>query len=217
MQTTFQRFVARLTLATLLVVAGCGGSSPPATPPGDTAAPADSAPDRTPPPPPESPPPSRQVSYRFSMQSPANDDFAFNDDDVHIYLRPYEDNLAIRIQGREQNFLRVYWDESEFIDILGRRYKLVTPDLALSEATFGIPPTDIPAGTIYAGRLLLLDPTDRQAIQRLGGDPFPVVPPDAGAPDQIRGQSFEVNLEIEVNGQRRTYPFTFEIRDAYGR
>jgi hypothetical protein len=151
------------------------------------------------------------------MLSPANDDFAINDEDVHIYLRPYEDNLAMRIQGREQNFLRIYWDESEFIDILGRRYKLVPPNIDFSEATFGISPTDIPPGTIYAGRLLLLDPTDRQAIQRLGGDPYPVVPPDAGTPDQIRGQTFEVDLEIEVNGERRSYPFSFEIKDAYER
>ena len=91
---------------------------------------------------------------------------------------------------------------------------MVPPDLDLRQATYGIPPTDVQVGQTFAGRVTLMDPTDQQTIRRLGGKPSPVVPPDAGTAEQVRGQMFELTLVLEVNQQRRTYVFTFEIRDA---
>ncbi len=155
--------------------------------------------------------------YRFRMDTPANDDFAFLDENLHIYAKPFADNISIKIQGREQNFIRIFWDQWEFVDILGRRYKVIPPDLDLRQATYGIPPTDVQVGQTFAGRVTLMDPTDLQTIRRLGGKPSPVVPPDAGAAEQVRGQLFDLTMVLEVNGLRQTYPFSFEIRDAYDR
>jgi hypothetical protein len=168
-------------------------------------------------PPGAQPPPGAQLFYRFRMDTPANENFAFKDDLVHIYARPFEDNISVKIQGRERNFIRIYWDSCEFTDILGNRYKVVPSDIDFSRAAWGIPPTDIAAGGVFNDRVRLLDTTAGVEVQQLGGNPFPVVPPDAGTPEQLRGKYFELVLDLEIAGRRQSYPFSFEIRDAFYR
>jgi hypothetical protein len=209
---TLLRVASRLLLPCLLLGLACG--APPPDAPGDTAQlepGGGSASTGT------TGGPGAKLLYRFRMDQPANEDFAFKDDLVHVYARPFEDNIAVRIQGREQNFIRIYWNDCEFTDILGNRYKVVPPNIDFSQATLGIPPTDIPAGQLWSGRLRILDTTAGPEVLRLGGNPFPIVPPNAGTPEQIRGALFELVLDLEINGLRQTYPFSFEIRDAYYR
>ncbi len=160
----------------------------------------------------------KQLRYRFQMQQPANDDFAFKDSDVFIYVRPFEDRLSIKVQGREQNHIKILWNDSEFIDILGRRYQLVPPSTTIKDAASGIvPPTDVPPGQIFTGEVLLLDPAEIQTIRALGGKNYPVVPADAGTPEQIRNREFSLRLAVELNYVRRDYDFLFSIQDIYYR
>ncbi len=214
-----------LVLATLILA--CSSSPPPgqttAAPPPATPPPA------TPPPPGATPPPgtapeaqpgtTRELLYRFTMDSPANSDFAFNDDLVFIYVRPYKDYLSMKVQARRQIPIKIHWNESELVDILGRRYKLVPPTATLEMAARNIlTPTELRADDIFSGRVLLLDPTLAQTIRNLGSAPvFPVVPPDAGPPEQIRGKSFTMRLALEINAVRTTYDFIFSIIDSYYR
>lgn len=207
---------AVLVAAALAVSLACA-SNPPASRGGSPAenAPATESPE-PPAPNPEQPEHGGHLEFRFRMESPANEDFAFKDEQIFVYLRPDTEarDLVLRLQGREQNFIRIFWDDSEFYDILGRRYKIVPADVELQQAAFGIPPTDVAPGSLYSTRLRLLDVTNTQAVRQLGSRPAPVVPPDAGTAEQIRGQTFELELAVEINDQRRTMPFTFEIRDV---
>jgi hypothetical protein len=160
----------------------------------------------------------RQLRYNFDMDQPANQDFAFTDDAIFIYVRPFEDNLSMKVQGRVQNKVKIYWDESEFVDILGRRYQLVPPSVTIKQAAFGnVPPTELAPGQLFTGKVLLLDPADIQTIRALGGEPSPVVPPDAGTPEQIRGREFTMRLVLELNYERKSYDFSFTIRDIFYR
>jgi hypothetical protein len=152
------------------------------------------------------------------MEQPANDDFAFNDPEVFIYVRPYEDHLSMKVQGRERNHVKILWSDSEFVDILGRRYQLVPPSTTVQAAANGIvPPTDVPPGQLFSGRVLLLDPAEIQTIRALGAKLFYIVPPDAGTPEQIRNREFTLRLALEVNSSRQDYDFVFSIRDIYYR
>jgi hypothetical protein len=160
----------------------------------------------------------RQLRYRFDMEQPANEDFAFKDDQIFIYIRPFEQVLSIKVQGREQNHIKILWNESEFVDIIGRRYRLVPPTISVQDAAFGIiPPTDVPPGQIFTGEVVLLDPADIQTIRALGGKNTPIVPVDAGTPEQIREREFTMRLAIELNYARRDYDFIFSIQDVYYR
>jgi hypothetical protein len=156
--------------------------------------------------------------YRFEMESPANDDFAFNDSEIFIYIRPYEEHLSMKVQARELNQLRILWKDSEFVDIVGRRYRLVPPTTTIQAAASGIvPPTDVAPGQLFSGLVLLLDPAEIQTIRALGAKHFPVVPLDAGTPEQIKNAEFTLRLAIELNQARRDYDFVFSIRDTYYR
>lgn len=160
----------------------------------------------------------RQLRYRFDMDQPANQDFTFTDNAIFIYIRPFEDYLSMKVQGRVQNKVKIYWDESEFVDILGRRYQLVPPSVTIKQAAFGnVPPTEVAPGQVFTGRVLLLDPADIQTIRALGGEPSPVVPPDAGTPEQMRGREFTMRLVLELNYERKSYDFSFTIRDIFYR
>ncbi len=212
-----RRTVVRLAvLAPFLLAAlalACKSSAPNAKPapmPAAGPAPADTSTAR--------PTAGRQLRYRFDMDQPANQDFAFTDDAIFIYIRPFEDYLSMKVQGRVQNKVKIYWDESEFADILGRRYQLVPPSVTIKQAAFGnVPPTEVAPGQVFTGKVLLLDPADIPTIRALGGEPSPVVPPDAGTAEQVRGREFTLRLVLELNYERKSYDFSFTIRDIYYR
>jgi hypothetical protein len=151
------------------------------------------------------------------MASPANNDFAVTEADLFVYVRPFTDYLSFRIQSRELNHIRINWQETVFTDIVGRKYAVVPPTVNFEEAVYGIPPLDVPPGEVWKAKLLLLDPANRAEIQRLGGRPSPVVPVDAGTLEQMRGQLFHLDLELELNNTPRNLSFEFEIRDAFYR
>ncbi len=205
-------------LATLILLCGAlaCSSSPPPSPPAAATPPPPAAGE-----PPTSPPDRpvvRQMFYRYRMDSPANDDFAFNDDLVFIYARPFDTHLSMKVQARRQIPIKIYWNDSEFIDVIGRRYKLVPPSVTLEMAARNIvPPTELRENDIFSNRVLLLDPTQTATIRNLGGTPFPIVPADAGPPEQVRGKSFTMRLVLEIGGNRQTYDFIFSILDAYYR
>jgi hypothetical protein len=215
---------AGILILTALVL-GCSSSPPPQSAPG--APPPQSAPGA---PPPQSaagePPPAgaqggvvrRQMNYRFNMDSPANDEFAFYDDFVFIYARPYDEYMSMKVQARRQIPIKILWSESEFVDVIGRRYRLVPPSVTMDMAARNIiPPTELRADDLFTGRVLLLDPTQKEMIRNLGGTPFPVVPLDAGTPEQVRNKSFTMRLMLEINANRQTYDFIFSILDAFYR
>lgn len=158
------------------------------------------------------------LRFRFNMIDPPNDDFTVKDPDAFFRVRPFEDHLAVRVQGREQNRIQIHWNDSEFEDIIGRRYKLVPQGVTLDEAAFGIvPPLEIQPGDIYTGKVILLDPTRIASMRTLGGEASPIVPPDAGTPEQIRGKLFRLRLAVDLNYVRREYEFVFEIQDTFYR
>jgi hypothetical protein len=158
------------------------------------------------------------LRFRFNMIDPPNEDFAVKDPDIFFYVRPFEDYLSMRVQGREQNRVQVMWNDSEFEDIIGRRYKLVPQGVTLDEAAFGIvPPTEISPGGIFTGKVILLDPTRIASMRTLGGEASPIVPPDAGTPEQIRGKLFRLRLAVDLNYVRSEYEFVFEIQDIFFR
>lgn len=210
-------FKAQLILLLPLLASACASSQPrtePAPPPAP--GPAESSPPAEPATPPGGA--GQQLHYRFDMEQPANDDFAFKDDNVFIYVRPFENNLSMKVQGREQNQIKILWNDSEFVDVLGRRYKLVPPTTTIRDAAYGIvPPTDVPPGAIFTGEVRLLDPADIPAIRALGDKNYPIVPPDAGTPEQIRNREFTLRLAMELNYARRDYDFVFSIKDIYYR
>ena len=212
------------------LVPGCSSSPPPSPAPGTAPPPATGqappAAGQTPPPAGgQTPPPGtegavvrRQMNYRFNMDSPANDEFAFNDDFVFIYVRPYDDYLSMKVQARRQIPIKIRWSESEFVDVIGRRYVLVPPSVTLDMAARNIlPPTELRADDLFSGRVLLLDPTQKEQIRSLGGMAFPVVPYDAGSPEQLRNKSFTMRLVLEINASRQPYDFIFSIVDAFYR
>jgi hypothetical protein len=158
------------------------------------------------------------MRYRFDMEEPENDDWTVQEEDVFLYIRPFEDYLSFKVQGRKQRNIQIYWDDSEFEDILGRRYRLVPPGVTIEDAALSkVPPTELPQGQVFAGRVLLLDPTDIPSIRRLGGRASPTVPDDAGTPEQIRGRNFYLRLAIDVDYVRRDYRFVFQIQDIFYR
>jgi hypothetical protein len=220
--------VGATALVLTVLVLGCSSSPPPGAPAG--------APPGAPPPPtaggtppaagetPPGQPPGgaavrRQMNYRFNMDSPANDEFAFYDEFVFLYARPYDDYMSMKVQARRQIPIKILWSESEFIDVLGRRYKLVPPSVTMDMAARSIvPPTELRADDIFSGRVLLLDPTQREMIRSLGaGTVFPVVPVDAGTPEQVRNKSFSMRLVLEINANRQNYDFAFSVIDAFYR
>lgn len=211
-----RRKLIRLAALTPLLAAAlglaCKSSAPGARP--ETSPPAVEAP-----PDPTTPRPAGQrLHFNFDMDQPANDDFAITDDAIFIYVRPFEDHLSMKVQGRQQNKVKIYWDESEFVDILGRRYQLVPPPVTIKQAAFGnVPPTELAPAQLFTGKVLLLDPADIQTIRALGGEPSPVVPPDAGTPEQIRGREFTMRLVLELNYERKSYDFSFTIQDIFYR
>jgi hypothetical protein len=199
------------------LASGCGSGAKTKTETAPAAPPATGGESQSPPSPPGT---VRVMRYNFDMVSPANDDFAITDPEIFIYIRPDPDadHLVVKVQGREQNHIKILWNESEFVDILGRRYQLVPPSTTIQEAANGIvPPTDIPPGGLFSGKVLLLDPADIRSIRALGGKHFPIVPHDAGTPEQIRDREFTMRLAIELNASRRDYEFLFAIQDIYFR
>jgi hypothetical protein len=154
--------------------------------------------------------------HRFDMDSPANDDFSAELPEVHIYIRPYEDYLSMKVQGREGNRVRVLWLDSEFVDIMGRRYTLVPPGTTLQDAAYGnIPPLDVATGQTWSGKVLLLDQAQARSLRNLNTVLFPIVPADAGTPEQIKGKEFSLRLATEINYERRDYDFLFSVVDVY--
>ena len=210
-----------------LLVAGCGVTSsgqkptsqvPPPAPGGapPTVAQPGTAPGTPPPATPEGQTVVKGRRHRFDMDSPANDDFSAELPEVHIYIRPYEDYLSMKIQGREGNRVRILWLDSEFTDILGRRYTMVPPGTTLQDAAYGnIPPLDVAAGQTWSGKVVLLDQAQARSLRNLNTVLFPIVPADAGTPEQIKGKEFTLRLATEINYERRDYDFLFSIVDVY--
>jgi hypothetical protein len=60
-----------------------------------------------------------------------------------------------------------------------------------------------------------LDEAQARSIRNLNTALFPIVPPDAGTPEQIKGKEFTVKLATEINYDRRDYDFLFTIIDVY--
>jgi hypothetical protein len=208
-------------LVLTILVLGCSSSPPPGAPPGQPPAAGQAPPasGQTPPPGTEGAVARRQMNYRFTMDSPANDDFAFYDDFVFIYARPFDEYMSIKVQARRQIPIKIWWSESEFVDVIGRRYQLVPPSVTLDMAARNIvPPTELRSDDIFSGRVLLLDPTQKELIRALGTTTqFPIVPYDAGTPEQVRNKSFTMRLVLEINAARQPYDFVFTVLDAFYR
>jgi len=172
---------------------------------------------------PEEPPPGTQTDmrylrYRYNMDDPANDDFTVELPEIFFYIRPFEDYISMKVQGRNQNMVRILWLESEFVDIVGRRYRLVPPNATLMDAANNnLPPTDIAPDGVFSGKVLLFDMTQAAAARNLGTTGFPVVPRDAGPPEQVKGKIFSMRLMLELNRERRSYDFHFSITDTFYR
>jgi len=172
---------------------------------------------------PPQPPPGTQTDirylrYRYNMDSPANDDFTVELPEIFFYIRPFEDYISMKIQGRNQTRVRILWLDSEFVDIIGRRYKLVPPDVTLIDvANSNTPPTDIAPDGVFSGKVLLLDRTQTATVRNLGTTGFPVVPRDAGPPEQVKGKTFSLRLELELNYVKQSYDFIFSITDTFYR
>jgi hypothetical protein len=152
------------------------------------------------------------------MESPANDDFTVELQEIFFYIRPFEDHLSMKIQARNQNRVKILWLDSDFVDIVGRHYKLVPPHVTIIDAAnSNVPPTDIAADGIFSGKVILLDRTQTASVRNLGTALFPIVPHDAGPPEQIRGKEFTLRLEIELNFARQSYDFLFSVADTFYR
>jgi hypothetical protein len=205
-----------------LLLAGCGVTTagqkppPPASQPPAGGDPAVAQPGTVPGTPAPGQPVVQARRHRFDMDSPANDDFSVELEGVHIYIRPYEDYLSMKLQGREGNRVRVLWIDSEFTDIVGRRYKLVPPGTTMQDAAYSnIPPLDVVAGQTWSGKVVLLDEAQARSTRNLNSALFPIVPADAGTPEQIKGKEFSLKLAIELNSDRRDYDFLFSVIDVY--
>ena len=77
------------------------GTPPPAPPtnvPGEPAQPT-----LPPQPPPGTQTDMRYLRYRYTMDSPANDDFTVELPEIFLYVRPFEDYISMKVQGRNQN------------------------------------------------------------------------------------------------------------------
>ena len=172
---------------------------------------------------PPQPPPGTQTDirylrYRYNMDAPANDDFTVELPEIFFYIRPFEDYISMKVQGRKQNRVRILWIDSEFVDILGRRYALVPPTSTLTDAANNnLPPTDIAPDGVFSGKVLLIDMTQAATVRNLGTTAFPIVPRDAGPPEQVKGKTFSLRLELELNNVRESYDFTFSITDTFYR
>jgi hypothetical protein len=172
---------------------------------------------------PPQPPPGTQTDvrylrHRFEMESPPNDDFTVELEEIFFYIRPFEDYLSMKVQARNQNQVKILWMDADFVDIVGRHYKLVPPHVTITDAAnSSVPPTDIPPDGVFSGKVLLLDRTQLATVRNLGTALFPIVPRDAGPPEQIRGKEFSLRLEIELNRVRQRYDFLFSVADTFYR
>jgi hypothetical protein len=172
---------------------------------------------------PPQPPPGTQtdlqyIRHRFEMESPANDDFTVELEEIFFYIRPFEDYLSMKVQGRKQNRVKILWQDSEFVDIVGRRYKIVPPTSTIMEAANNnLPPTDIAPDAVFSGKVLILDMAQVTTVRSLGTTAFPIVPRDAGPAEQIRGKEFSLRLLVELNYVRQQYDFQFSIADTFYR
>jgi hypothetical protein len=172
---------------------------------------------------PAQPPPGTQTDmrylrYRYNMDSPNNDDFTVELPEIFLYIRPFEDYISMKVQGRAQNLVRILWLESEFVDIVGRRYRLVPPNVTMIDAAnSNVPPTDIAPDGVFSGKVLILDMTQSATVRNLGTAGFPVVPRDAGPPEQVKGKTFSLRLVVELNRERQSYDFIYSITDTFYR
>jgi hypothetical protein len=169
-------------------------------------------------PPPGTPTTMQYLRHRFDMDAPANDDFTVEQQEIFFYIRPFEDYISMKIQARNQNRVRILWQDSDFTDILGRHYKLVPPDATyLDAANSNVPPTDIAPDGVFSGKVMILDRTQNATARNLGTNAFPIVPRDAGPPEQIKGKTFTLRLELELNYVRKSYDFQFSVVDTFYR
>jgi hypothetical protein len=65
--------------------------------------------------------------------------------------------------------------------------------------------------------VLILDMTQEATVRNLGTTGFPVVPRDAGPPEQVKGKTFSLRLVVELNRERQSYDFIYSITDTFYR
>jgi hypothetical protein len=224
-------FVCVLALA---AVAGCGGGSVNTEP---SAAPKPAS--TTPPPPPPSvvpgteaqatqppvaPAPQARVpdgtalatgwKYRYDMISPANSNFGVTTREVYLYFRPDTTSVGFRLENRMGLPIKIFWDESTFLDINGRTYKAVHRGVTYDTKDMPQEPTYVRPGETYADFLIpvdLLNSPEAAAGQGVRA----MLPTDLSAQSMI-GRVFGPNLVLGLeNDARQTFEIRFKVASVY--
>jgi hypothetical protein len=196
-------------LLLVAALAGCGGGGavgegPAASPPAAPSAPPASA--------------AAQLAsgwrYRFTMVSPANDNFAITTRELYLYFRPDTSAVHFQLENRLGVPLKILWDESTFFDIYGRSYRAVHRGVTYATRDLPQEATYVQPGARYSDILIPVELLNDPGAA-VGQGARPLLPTDLSAQSLI-GRVFGPNLVVEVeNEERLVFEARFKIESVY--
>jgi len=219
----FARLATLFAAGALLVgSAGCGGGAahhPPSATPKPASAPvaqADQAPIAPAPQPrvPEGSALATGWKYRFDMISPPNTNFGVTTREVYLYFRPDTTSVGFRVENRLGVPVKIFWDESTFLDVYGRTYKAVHRGVTYDTKDMPQEPTYVRPGETYADFLIPVDLLNSPEAAT-GQGVRPLLPTDLSAQSMI-GRVFGPNLVLGLeNDVRVSYDIRFKVASVY--
>ena len=204
-------------------VAGCGGGSTNAAP-NPAPKPASSGPVAQSDQAPIAPAPQARVpegsalatgwKYRYDMISPANSNFGVTTREVYLYFRPDTTSVGFRVENRLGVPVKIFWDESTFLDVYGRTYKAVHRGVTYDTKDMPQEPTYVRPGETYADFLIPVDLLNSPEAAT-GQGVRPLLPTDLSAQSMI-GRVFGPNLVLGLeNDVRVSYDIRFKVASVY--
>jgi hypothetical protein len=147
--------------------------------------------------------------FRFRMVDPASDRFSFQDRDLNFYFKPAPDALHFQIENRQNRPVWIDWEQSTFLDRVGRTLKAAHSTTRWNDRFQSQPRTQIPGLQRYSDYVLPMD----YLLDNAGSSVQlhkQVLPEDATAPNYA-DVVFGCDLVFIVEDKPRTYPFRFRV------
>ena len=203
---------------------GCGGGSantgPTVVPKTPASGPVVEAPDQAPVAP---APDTRQTNgtsmatgwkYRYDMISPPNSNFGVTTREVYLYFRPDTNSVGFRLENRLGVGIKIYWDESTFLDVYGRTFKAVHRGVNYDNKDQVQEPTYVAPGQTYADFLIPVDLLNVPTAAA-GQGVKSMLPTDLSAQSMI-GRIFGPTLVLGLeNDVRQSFEVRFKVASVY--
>lgn len=152
--------------------------------------------------------------YRYDMISPQNSNFGVTTREVYLYFRPDTTSVGFRLENRLGVGIKIYWDESTFLDVYGRSFKAVHRGVTYDNKDSPQEPTYVAPGATYADYLIPVDLLNVPTAAA-GQGVKAMLPTDLSAQSMV-GRIFGPNLVLGLeNDVRQTFEIRFKIVSAY--